>query len=204
MFYNGKGGTTMPPKNKFSKDQIIEAALEVAKKEGVSSITIRKVANHLGSSVAPIYVNFKSIDELLVVVMKKIIELSHQILQEVNSGQPFHDIGVASLRFAKEYPVLFRDFVMNQNKYLVENYDEDMGQGLIEQMQGDETLEGFSEEEIMSIFLKMRIFTTGLSVMVANGMLPDEFSEEMGIELLDSMASDVITNLNLRKKNLEP
>ncbi|MEH7224756.1 TetR/AcrR family transcriptional regulator, partial [Bacillus sp. JJ1566] len=104
-----------------------------------------------------------------------------------------------SLRFAREYPVLFQDFVMNQNKY-TQNYDQSMGQGLIEQMKGDEDLEGFSDEELMTILLKMRIFTTGLSVMVASGMLPEEFNEEMGVELLDSMATDVITSAYLQKK----
>ena len=183
----------MAPKKRFSKQQIIDAALEIAKKEGMSNITIRKVAEHLGSSIAPIYVNFNNVDELMEAVMNSTIELSYQLLEEVNSGQPFHDIGVASLRFATEYPVLFQDFVMKQNKF-AQNYDQDMGQGLLEQMKGDEDLEGLSDEELMTIFLKMRIFTTGLSVMVASGMLPEEFNEEKGVELLDSMAADVISS----------
>ncbi|MDR4887510.1 TetR family transcriptional regulator [Fredinandcohnia sp. QZ13] len=189
----------MAPKKKYSKQQIIDAAFEIAKEEGMSSITIRKVAEHLGSSIAPIYVNFNTIDDLTEAVMQKIIELSYQLLAEENSGKPFHDIGVASLRFAREYPVLFQDFVMNQNKY-TQNYDQNMGEGLIDQMKGDEDLEGFSEDELMTIFLKMRIFTTGLSVMVASGMLPEEFNEEMGVELLGSMATDVITSAYLQKK----
>jgi len=123
--------------------------------------------------------------------MQKIIELSYQLLEEENSGKPFHDIGVASLRFAKEYPVLFRDFVINQNNY-TQNYNQDMGQGLIEQMKGD--------GELMTIFLKMQIFTTGLSIMVANGMLPEEFNEEKVVKLLGSTATDVITSAYLQKK----
>lgn len=188
----------MPPKKKFSKQQIIDAAFEIAKEEGMSRITIRKVADHLGSSIAPIYVNFNNVDELMEAVRQKMIELSYQLLEEENSGKPFHDFGVASLRFAKEYPVLFRDLVTNQT-ILSQNYDQDMGQGLIERMKGDEDLEGFSDEELMAIFLKMRIFTTGLSVMVASGMLPEEFNEEMGVELLNSMAADVISSAYLRK-----
>ena len=34
-------------------------------------------------------------------VMEKINELSFQLLEEVKSGRPFHDIGVASLRFKR-------------------------------------------------------------------------------------------------------
>ncbi|MFK4997460.1 TetR/AcrR family transcriptional regulator [Bacillus sp. N9] len=65
----------MPPKKKFSKEQIIDAAFEIAKEEGVSNITIRKVANQLGSSIAPIYVNFKDVDELIYEVIKKLWSL---------------------------------------------------------------------------------------------------------------------------------
>ena len=70
-------------------------------------------------------------------------------------------------------------------------------------MKGDKNLDGFSDEELMTIFLKMRIFTSGLSIMVAGGMLPEEFNEEMGVELLDSMATDVITSAYLKKKKTE-
>lgn len=69
MIYNGKE-ITMPPKKKFSKEQIVEAAFEIAKEEGMSYITIRKVADRLRSSIAPIYVNFDNVEELISVVMK--------------------------------------------------------------------------------------------------------------------------------------
>lgn len=64
--------THMAPKKKFTKDQIIDAAFEIARVEGVNSITIRKVAEKLGGSIAPIYVNFKEIGEIcLKVYMRK-------------------------------------------------------------------------------------------------------------------------------------
>ncbi|MBS4197109.1 TetR/AcrR family transcriptional regulator [Lederbergia citri] len=188
----------MAPKKKFSKEQIIDAAFEIAKTDGMDSISIRKVAEKLGSSIAPIYVNFSEVDELKKEVMKKIIELSNQLLSEQNSGHPFRDIGVASLRFAREYSVLFRDLVMKQNEYM-DSYDDDMGHGLVEMMKGDSNLAGFSQEELMTIFFKMRVFTVGLSVMVANGLLPKEFNEEKGVEFLNSTATDVITTARLNK-----
>lgn len=54
----------MPPKNKFSKEQISEAAFAIAENEGIDRITIRKVADRLGSSIAPIYVNFTDVEAL--------------------------------------------------------------------------------------------------------------------------------------------
>lgn len=61
----------MPLKPKFTKEQIIDSAFQIAKEEGIDKITIRKVANHLGSSSAPIYVNFKDVQELKRAVIKK-------------------------------------------------------------------------------------------------------------------------------------
>lgn len=188
----------MAPKTKFSKEQIIDAAFEIARIEGIDGISIRKVAEKMGSSIAPIYVNFDNVDELLQEVVKKTFTISKQMLLEQNTGHPFHDIGLASLRFAKEYSMLFRDLVMKQNDYM-KDYDQEMGNDLVDQMNKDSNLEGFSNEELMNILFKMRLFQTGLSVMVANGLLPEDFDEEKMIITLESTASDVIAAARLRK-----
>ncbi|MCG8482411.1 MAG: TetR/AcrR family transcriptional regulator, partial [Clostridia bacterium] len=123
----------MGPKTKFSKEQIIDIAFEIAKKDGIDNITIRKVAEKLGSSIAPIYVNFKSINELTQAVLSKIFSISKKMLWEQNTLNPFRDMGIASLRFAKEYPVLFRDLVMKNNCHM-KDYNQVMDTILIKQM----------------------------------------------------------------------
>jgi AcrR family transcriptional regulator len=187
----------MAPKSKFKKEQIIDAAFEIARTEGIDRITIRKVADKLGSSIAPIYVNFNKVDELIEEVIKKTHTISKQLLMEQNTGNPFHDIGVASLRFAKEYSVLFRDLVMKKNDHM-NNQEDDMG-NLVELMKQDPLLEGLTEGELMTILLKMKIFQTGLSIMVANGLLPDDFDEEKMIHMLNSTAMDIVTAAQMRK-----
>lgn len=189
----------MPPKKKFSKEQIIDSAFHIAKTEGIDKITIRKVADHLGSSSAPIYVNFNDVKELKRSVVKRIVELSQHMIHEQHSGNPFADIGIASLKMAMEYPVLMRDFVLKPNEYL-KDYDQEMGGEFVSLMKQDPELEGFTEEELMTILLKMRIFQTGLTLMVANGLLPEEFDLDKMIELSDSVAVDVIIATRLRKK----
>ena len=181
----------MAPKTKFTKEHIIDAAFEIARTEGVDAITIRKVADQLGSSIAPIYVNFKEAGELIEEVYKKTYEISRQILQEQNSGNPFNDIGVASIRFAREYPVLFRDLVMKKNDQAKHNEEET--QGFLKMMRMDPNLNGLSDDELQVILLKMIIFQVGLSVMVANELLPGDYSEEQMVQLLNSAAEDVIS-----------
>ena|SRR5690625_2545290 len=197
-FITIEGEINMPPKNKFSKEEIIDAAFHIADTEGIDSMTIRKVADQLGSSIAPIYVNFKDVEELKSAVVKKVADVSRHMLNEQNTGNPFSDIGFASLRFANEHSILFRDFVMKQNDYLLD-YDQEMGAELLDQMKKDPELEGFTDEELTTILFKMRAFQMGLSVMVANGLLPEKLDMEKMKEMLDSVAEDVVTAARLRK-----
>ena len=91
----------MAPKNKFTKEEIIDAAFDIAKVDGLGAITVRKVAQKLNSSIAPIYVNFKDIDELIQEVMKKTFVISKQLLAQQNTGQPFRDIGSSQSSICK-------------------------------------------------------------------------------------------------------
>ncbi|RSK25838.1 TetR/AcrR family transcriptional regulator [Bacillus sp. HMF5848] len=189
----------MPPKKRFTKEQIVDAAFHIAKIDGLDSISIRKIAEKLGSSIAPIYVNFSDVDELKREVIKKVIVLSHAMIHEENSGDLFRDIGAASLRFAKEYNALFNDLIMKQNEY-IHDYNDEIGNDLILLMRKSSDLKGFSDEELRMILSKMKIFQTGLSIMIANNILPSTVDEKESINLLESMAEDVILAAKYRKE----
>jgi len=188
------------PKSKFTKEQIIDAAFEIAETEGIDNITMRKIAERMGSSVAPIYVNFKNNDELIEAVIDRIIGISQQLLIEENTGNPFYDMGKASLRFAMEYSVLFRDLVMKNNNYM-KGYDEEMLPVLIEEMKKDPEMAGLSEDDLKTILLKIKIFQLGLSVMAANGLLPKDYGMQDLMDILSSTANDVILSARLSESN---
>ncbi len=188
----------MGPKVKFTREQIIDAAFEIAKTEGIEGITMRKIAEQMGSSVAPIYVNFENVDELNGALIERIISVSQQLLNEESSGNPFYDMGRASLRFASEYGIIFRDLVMTNNSR-IKIYDEKIMPALIEEMKKDPELEGFTVDELTTILLKMKIFQLGLSIMVANGLLPQDHGIQDSMDLLSSAANDVILSARLSK-----
>ena len=50
----------MPAVRKVSKEQIIDAAVEVLRDDGFSAINARSVAKKLGCSTQPIYFSFKN------------------------------------------------------------------------------------------------------------------------------------------------
>ncbi|MFW6270070.1 MAG: TetR/AcrR family transcriptional regulator [Bacillota bacterium] len=181
----------MPPKKKFTRKQIIEQALEIAKTEGIKGITARKVADKLGSSVAPIYGNFEDIGEL----RKKVIEN----IFESSPGKSFLDIGIANLRFAEENSVLFRDLLLNNNEYLKE-LEREAEKDIIKGMTDDPQLQNFNKKELRTISLKMRIFQLGLSVMIAVDLLPVNLEKEKYIKLLGNMGNDIIIAARLREQ----
>ncbi|MDZ5472942.1 TetR/AcrR family transcriptional regulator [Bacillus sp. 31A1R] len=191
----------MPPRTKFSKEAIIDAAFDIAKTEGIDSITVRKVADQLGSSIAPIYVNFTEVDELKQAVLEKIHDIAQQMLMSQYHSDPFLNIGIASIKFAREYSVLFKDLIMNSKRYL--NHVQPSRTNIFEQMQDSTSLNGFSNEELAGILFKMQVFQLGLSVMDVNGMLPEDFNEEKIIGMLESTGKDVIIAAQISKKKIE-
>lgn len=201
--YRCRKGNKMPPKNKFSKEEIIEAAFQIAKEEGMGGITIRKIATKLGSSIAPIYVNFKDVEELKGEVISKISQISNEIILKQDTGDKFLNIGIASVKFAQQYSVIFKDLIVKSNTYM-ESYDSQVMHNIIKAMKEEEELKIFTEEELKDILMKMRAFQVGLSLMAANESLASELTDEKIIEMLKDTGNDIVCGMKLRKiKKLE-
>lgn len=187
----------MPPKVKFTKEQILEAAFSIANAEGFDAITIRKVADMLGASIAPIYVNFKNLDELKYALADMIIELITQIVLSVKTHDPFLDIGAGNIRLALEYTQLFRDFHFNPNCKKYFRQDETHQYKMIEKMSGSQKLKGLSQQEMMYILQIMAHVTYGVifdHLQGTNRMSYDEI-----IAYLENVADDLIAGYRLKK-----
>ena len=99
----------MPPKVKFTKDEIVHAALNVARVKGLAAVTTRDIAAELSVSTRPIFTYFKSMAE----VREAILHAAEKIYQEylsvgLREPVPFYGFGMQHLRFACEEPQLYR------------------------------------------------------------------------------------------------
>ncbi len=188
----------MPPKTKFGKNAVVDAALEVAKEKGFSGITARNVANQLHSSVAPIYVNFSTIEDLVEAVVQRVFAISEELLAKQKGESLFENIGKASLAFAREYPVLFRELSIQPNPYMA-SY-ETVENSMIGSLAEDEAMQGWTLEERKRLLLKMRVFQMGLSVMVANGHVPSWMDNQEIDELLMEVGNDVLIAQQIKRK----
>ncbi len=188
----------MPPKTKFSKNEIIEVSFKIACKEGFSGITARSVAAKLKSSVAPIYVNFATIDELVRAVVERVFAITDDLLAEQTSASYFERVGRASIELARRYPVLFRELVLTPNPYLPDY--ETVQQAMIDELADDESMRGLGPEERKRLFFKMQVFQTGLTALIANGHYPSWLSQEQAEELLLEVGRDLLTIEQQKRK----
>lgn len=99
----------MPPKAKFTREEIVSAALEIARSKGIEAVTAREVGNYLGTSSSPVFVAFKNMDELLNEVYNSAVkEYSDYIADSVNYTPAFKQFGFRLIEFASTQPNLFK------------------------------------------------------------------------------------------------
>ena len=107
----------MPPKVKYTKDEIGEAAYGLVRKFGSDFLTARNLAAALEISTAPIFTAFSSIDEVMDAVISRAYALySEYITEGLSSPVPFKAAGMKYIQFAKDEPELFRLLFMNSPK----------------------------------------------------------------------------------------
>lgn len=188
----------MPPKTKFNKENIVEAAFEIAKENGFSAITARSVAKRLGCSVAPIYVNFETIDDLIEAVVMRVFAVSDELLAKQQGTDLFEKIGKASLAFAREYPILFRELILQPNQYMT-SY-ETLENAMIEALAEDESMYGFTQEQRKKLFFKMRVFQMGLSAMIANGHMPAWLDDKESEKLLLEVGEELLLVQKMKRR----
>ena len=85
----------------------------------------------------------------------------------------------------------------------MKDYDEKMIPILIEKMKKDPELGGFTENELKTILLKIKIFQLGLLVMVANGLMFKDYKKKDLEAILSSTANDIIASARINKGRLK-
>lgn len=55
----------MPPKPKFTREEVVDTAIELIKDKGIEALTARELGAKLGSSARPIFTVFRNMEELI-------------------------------------------------------------------------------------------------------------------------------------------
>ena len=101
----------MPPKVRFTREEIIRAALDITRESGPEALTARSLAARLDCSAKPIFGLFRSMDE----VQQEVLKAGYQfygeaIARAMESGEypPYKASGMAYIDFARREKHLFR------------------------------------------------------------------------------------------------
>lgn len=105
----------MPPKAKFTKEEILSAALDIVRSKGIDALTARLLADALNSSPRPIFTVFAGMDEIVREVILKAKSLYAEYVRRGLTCVPqFKGVGVQYILFAIEEPKLFQLLFMNE------------------------------------------------------------------------------------------
>lgn len=169
----------MPPKEKITRDSIIEAAFQIARERGAECVNARSTAERLGCSTQPVMYHFARIEELKRAVYDRADEFHTGYLLDVgeNREEPLLGIGLNYIRFSIEEPQLFR--LLFQSGYATEKNLLEMidSNGLEPVLAAMREAMGMRMEETKKVFLTIALFAHGYASIIANNGL--EYEEKV-------------------------
>lgn len=106
----------MPPKPKFTKEEVVATALQLVSERGIEGLTARELGQALGSSARPIFTVFRNMEELQVAVRKAAMKRFESYADTPLPGLPrFKSIGIQMVRFGLQEPKLYQLLFMQEN-----------------------------------------------------------------------------------------
>lgn len=156
----------MPAAKKVSKDEIIDAAIEVLRDDGFAAINARSVAKKMGCSTQPIYFSFKNMEELKAALTDRAIRMHTQRVRDslrIHEGNDsrYSSYGMGFVRFAAEEKQLFRWLYLEGHQ--LGPYQNDVLLPEIIAVVVEEF--GYSEEVARRFHQDMTYFTYGLAIL---------------------------------------
>ena len=158
----------MVRKTVFNRDDVIAAGLAVIGKDGLGSLSARRVAEELGASTAPVYSNFANMDELAVALRTAVAEQILAFTEEQYTEDTFLNMGIGVLEFARQNPGLYSSILMEAGS-TCDAGPRVMGR-LAERMASLETVDSLPAAERVMLLHQLSIFTHGLAVQICSGL----------------------------------
>lgn len=175
----------MPPKAKFTKEQITRAALGVVSEKGAQALTAKELGAALGTSTTPIFTVFNSMQEVQDAVMLAAMEQFEEYAHKAAHLEPvFKQVGMQMILFAKEEPKLYQLIFMSSISE-AQTFDDiyahlgSVADECLDVLQKDYDL---SKDNAKTLFEHVWIHTFGIGALCATGMC--DFSHEQIAEML--------------------
>lgn len=176
----------MPPKPKFTREEIVAAALALVSEKGMEALTARELGLRLGSSPRPIFTVFQSMEEVQQQLRQAAMERFNSFAEKAVHYTPaFKQFGMQMILFAQEEPRLFRLLFMSENDR-ARSFDEllsDLGETTRLCIRLIEKDYGLTEQDAKQLFRHVWVHTFGIGALCAAGMCSftgEEINEMLG------------------------
>lgn len=103
------------PKQRITKEMIVNAAFDITRKDGLEKVTVKSIADKLGCSVQPIYSYCQNMEGLRNEVAEKARTFVQKyIIHSIHKEDLFRSTGQAYIKIAKEEPHIFRLYLFQE------------------------------------------------------------------------------------------
>ena len=107
----------MAPRNKYTREEMVEAAVRVVQEKGIDALTAKALASELGVSTQPVFTCFHTIEEAKREVRSAAERVYDKYVEEgLRMKVPFLGVGMQYIHFAKEEPQLYRLLFLTTNE----------------------------------------------------------------------------------------
>lgn len=190
----------MPPKPKYTKEQIVAAALRIVSQQGAAALTAKELAHALNTSTTPIFTVFDSMqdvqDEVRRAAMQRFEAYAHTKRVDI---PVFKQVGMQMISFAREEPRLYQLIFMSANSGVTpfDDHYAYLGGVADECLHAIQTDYALSAADASALFEHVWIHTYGIGALCATGMC--DFSQEQISEMLTQDFTAMMLLLKGRK-----
>ena len=189
----------MPRKNRFTREEILSAALDLTREKGIAAVTARGLGERLGTSSKPVFGQFENMEAVQrAVIAAAEGEYNDLLREDMTAGKypPYKASGMAYIRFARQERELFKLLFMRDRSGEVITEDRESIAPLIALIRKNL---GISEEKAYRFHLEMWVYVHGFATMIATGYL--NWDEEFVSKVLSDAYWGLIAHY--RKKEEE-
>ena len=193
----------MPPKQKFNAKEVLEASLNLMRREGMDRLTARGLGAELGVSSRPIFTVFKNMEEVRQETVKAAKAVYNEYVEHgLAEDNPFKSVGMQYIRFAREEPRLFGLLFMTESEKILAPGEilpviDDNSEKILASVQ---TSYGLTRDIAYNLYQNMWIFTHGIACLCATGV-SRLTEDEAGARLTEMFTGQLIKIKSEGRKN---
>lgn len=196
----------MTPRTQFSKEDVLNAALKIIERDGLTELSARKVAREMGSSTAPVYSYYTSMDVLMGDAIEKAFSILTEYIKKPYTNINFLNMGVGFAAFARDYRDLFKALYLNES--ISRQHHKKQLEVFFKMMNSYDMFSVIPEDDRMQLLRRMAMFGLGNAVHICYGFLDCDSMEciirelyEVGCVMIDDVFSR--NNMDFDRAELE-